>query len=147
MTPSKYSNINQNFYSNSNFQFPLNILKLIPRNKQSSVIVFSNGNCASLPYALDNRKTYESKSLLKDTDTIIEAACYSINKTDYICYIINNKDGYEILNCPLRDELGDMDRSKMVKTKITRPDDVYVVGKFICTEENNAVYILCEYCY
>ncbi|KAJ8715862.1 hypothetical protein PYW08_013147 [Mythimna loreyi] len=125
------------------FKFPLNILKVLPRDKQSSLIVFSNGNCASLPYALDNRKTYESKSLLKDTDTIVESACFSINKIDFICYIVkNNKDSYEIINCPLRDELGDMDRSKLVRTKITRPDDVYVVGKFICTEEKNAVYIL-----
>ncbi|KAF9791535.1 hypothetical protein SFRURICE_003231 [Spodoptera frugiperda] len=125
------------------FKFPLNILKIIPRTKQSPLIVFSNGNCASLPYALDNRKTYEGKSLLKDTDSIVETATYTINKTDFICYILkNNKDAYEILNCPLRDELGDMDRSKLTRTKITRPDDVYVVGKFICTEEKNAVYIL-----
>lgn len=121
-------------------------MKIIPRTKQSPLIVFSNGNCASLPYALDNRKTYEGKSLLKDTDSIVETATYTINKTDFICYILkNNKDAYEILNCPLRDELGDMDRSKLTRTKITRPDDVYVVGKFICTEEKNAVYILCKF--
>lgn len=123
----------------------MNILKVVPRAKQSALIIFSNGNCASLPYALDNRKTYESKSLLKDTDTIVESACYTVNKTDFICYIVkNSKDSYEILNCPLRDELGDMDRSKLVRIKITRPDDVYVVSKFICTEEKNAVYILCK---
>lgn len=127
-------------------QFPLTILKLLPRQNQSPLIIFSNGNCASLPYALDNRKTYESNSLLKDTDSIVDTACYTINKTDYICYIIkNNKDGYEILNCPLRDELGDMDRSKLTKTKIVRPEDVYIVGKFISTEGKNAIYILCKY--
>ncbi|XP_075979167.1 nucleolar protein 11 [Anticarsia gemmatalis] len=125
------------------YKFPLNILRLLPRSNQPPLIIFTNGNCASLPYALDNRKTYESKSLLKDTDTIVDAACYTINKTDHICYIIkNNKESYEILNCPLRDELGDMERSKMTKTKIVRPDDVYVVGKFICTEGKNAIYIL-----
>lgn len=125
------------------FKFPLNILKVIPRSKQSPLIVFSNGNCASLPYALDNRKTYESKSLLKDTDTIVDTACFTVNKTDFVCYIVkNNKDHYEIINCPLRDELGDMDRSKLTRTKVTRPEDVYVVGKYICTEEKNAVYIL-----
>ncbi|XP_026733411.1 uncharacterized protein LOC113497858 [Trichoplusia ni] len=132
-----------NLDKSKKYKFPLNILRLLPRTNQSSLIIFANGNCAALPYALDNRKTYESKSLLKETDTIVDAACYTVNKTDYICYIIkNNKDGYEILNCQLRDELGDMDRSKLTKTKITRRDDVHVVGKFISTKENHAVYVL-----
>lgn len=125
------------------YKFPISILKLIQRDNQSPLVVFSNGNCATLPYALENRKTYENKSLLKDTDIIIESASYTINKTDYICYIVkNDKDCYDILYCPLRDELGDMDRSKLTKVPIVRTDDVYVVGKFICTEGKNAIYIL-----
>ncbi|CAB3222051.1 unnamed protein product [Arctia plantaginis] len=125
------------------YKFPINILKVLPRDNQSALVIFSNGNCASLPYALDNRRTYENKSLIKDTDTIVESACYTINKTDHICHIVKNiKDEYEILNCALRDELGDLERSKLTKTKIVRPDDVYVVGKFICTEGKNAVYVL-----
>lgn len=118
---------------------------MIPRESQSALVVFCNGNCASLPYALDNRRTYENKALIKDTDTIVESACYTINKTDHICYIVkNNKDEYEIVNCALRDELGDVERTKITKTKIVRSDDVYVVGKFICTEEKNVVYVLCK---
>ncbi|KAJ2943516.1 hypothetical protein O0L34_g16627 [Tuta absoluta] len=126
------------------FKFPINILKLIPRKNKPALIIFANGNCAALPYAIDNRKTYESKSFIKDSDTIISTACYTDNGTDNICYIIkSSKDYYEIVNCPIREELGDLERSKLNKIKISRPEDVYVVGDLICTEDKiPIVYIL-----
>ncbi|XP_049874214.1 nucleolar protein 11 [Pectinophora gossypiella] len=125
-------------------KFSTNMLKLIPRGHKASLIVFSNGNCASLPYAIDNRKTYDSKSFIKESELIIDTSCYSDNGTDYVCYVIkNNKDLYEIVNCPVREELGDMEKSKLNRVKVTRPDDVYIVGELICTSEKYlSVYVL-----
>lgn len=122
-------------------------MKLLPRDGHPSIIIFDNGNCASLPYALDNRKSYEGKLLIKDSETIVDTACYKIQKTDYICYVIKNKnDCYEILTCPIREELGDMEKSKLNKIKVTREDicDMHVVGTFISVDENFAVYFMCK---
>ncbi|CAH2039177.1 unnamed protein product, partial [Iphiclides podalirius] len=47
-------------------KFPINILKLITRENQSPLIIFTNGNCASLSFALDNRKSFESKSIVRE---------------------------------------------------------------------------------
>lgn len=129
------------------FQFPINLLKIIPREEQPSIIVFSNGNCAALPYAIDNRKTYESKSLFKDSEVIVDAACYKQHETDYIIYVVKNgKDLYEIINCPVRHELGDLERFKLNRIKIKRPDNVYVVGELISTQDKTmVVYVLCKY--
>ncbi|XP_072947298.1 nucleolar protein 11 [Epargyreus clarus] len=113
------------------YKFSVNIQKLLPRGN-TSLIIFENGNCASLTYALDNRKSYENKLLIKDSEVIVEAACYTKNNVDHICYIVKNSKGnYEVLVCPLREELGDMERSKLMRVKVTRPEDVSVVGKFI----------------
>lgn len=121
---------------------------MIPRENCPSLIIFENGNCASLPYALDNRKTYESKQLIKESDSIIDVACFSVESTDYVCYVVKNaKDNYEILLCPIREELGDMEKSKLNKIKVSRPDDVYVVGELISVDDNYCVYFLCKYIY
>lgn len=121
---------------------------MIPRENRPSLIIFNNGNCASLPYALDNRKTYESKQLIKESDSIIDVACFSVELTDYVCYVVKNaKDNYEILLCPIREELGDMEKSKLNKIKVSRPDDVYVVGELISVDDNYCVYFLCKYIY
>lgn len=126
-------------------QFPVNILKLLPRNEQSSLIIFNNGNCASLAYALDNRKSYEGKFLVKESETIIDTAVYTIQNTDYICYVIkNSKDSYDILTCPLREELGDMEKSKLSRIKVERNEDAYVVGELV-SNHNLSVYFLCKY--
>ncbi|CAH2237096.1 nucleolar protein 11 [Pararge aegeria] len=127
------------------FKFSVNIMKLIPREDEPSVIVFENGNCASLPYALDNRKTYENKLLVKDSETIVEIACYKVQKTDYICYVIKrNKNLYEIITCPIREELGDMEISKINRVKVVRADskEAHIVGKFISADENPAIYFM-----
>ncbi|CAH2090715.1 unnamed protein product [Euphydryas editha] len=125
------------------YKFSVNIFKLIPRENRSSLIIFDKGNCASLPYGLDNRKTYESKQLIKDSESIIDIACFSIETTDYICYVVKNtKNNYEILTCPIREELGDMEKSKLNKIKVSRPEDVYVVGELISIDDNYCVYFL-----
>ncbi|XP_026327923.1 uncharacterized protein LOC113236137 isoform X2 [Hyposmocoma kahamanoa] len=133
-----------NLDKSKKFKFSTNLLKIIPRGQQPSIIVFSNGNCGALPYAIDNRKTYESKSILKDSEVIVDAACYMQNGIDYITYVIkNSKDLYEIINCPVRHELGDLERSKISRIKINRPDDVYVVGELISTQDKAmVVYVL-----
>lgn len=107
--------------------------------------MFTNGNSASLPYAIDNRKTYESKSLLRDTDKIVDLSCWKLNATDYICYVIKSEDGFEIVSCSLRDELGDLDKSNFNREKIARSDsdDVHVVGELVHKQN---VYVLCK-CY
>lgn len=107
-------------------------------------MIFTNGNSASLPYAIENRKTYESKSLLKDSDQIIDVACWKFNATDCICYIIKNEGGFEIVSCSLRDELGDLDKSNFNREKIIRrdADDAVVVGKLVHKQN---VYVLCRY--
>lgn len=122
-------------------------MKLIPREDQSSLIIFSNGNSASLPYAIENRKTYESKSLLKDTDEIVEIVWYKLKKTDYICYVLKTTEEYEIVNCPIRDELGDLVRSKLTRVKITRGDaNVKVVGRYIRGEADGCyVIVICKF--
>lgn len=118
----------------------------MPRLNEPSLVIFENGNSASLPYALENRKTYESKSSIKDSETIVDIATYLSNNTGHICYIIKDgKDKYEIINSPLRDELGDLEKLKISKVRITRPDDVYVVGELISTSDKPAVFILCKY--
>ncbi|XP_050351712.1 nucleolar protein 11 [Nymphalis io] len=125
------------------YKFSVNIFKLISRSKQSSLIIFENGNCASLPYALDNRKSYENKQLIKESETIVDIACYSIATTDYICYVTKNtKNSYDIITCTIREELGDMDKSKLNKIKVSRSEDVYVVGELISPEEKPCVYFL-----
>ncbi|XP_023937717.2 nucleolar protein 11 [Bicyclus anynana] len=127
------------------YKFSVNIMKLIPRDSEPSIIIFENGNCASLAYALDNRKTYENKLLVKDSENIVDVACYKIHKTDYICYVIkNSKDSYDIMTCSLRDELGDMEKSKLNKIKVARTDstNAHVIGKFISIEQNSAVYFM-----
>lgn len=112
--------------------------------EQSVLIVFSNGNCTSLSYGLENRKTLEGKSIVKES--IVDVECYTHNKTDYICYITkSNQDAYEIINCPLRNELGDLEKAKLNKVKVVREDGVYVVGKLINYAENPVVYIACTY--
>lgn len=123
------------------------MLKIIPRGEQPSIVVFSDGNCAALPYAIDNRKTYEIKSILKDSEIIVDSACYAQNGTGYITYVIKtNKDLHEIINCPVRHELGDLERTKLSRIKINRPDDVYVVGELISTQDKAmVVYVLCKY--
>lgn len=137
------------FVRMSNFhfylQFSLNILGLVPRGKQAPLIIFPNGNCASLPYAIENRKTYESKSLIKDNEGIVEYGCYKENITDHICYIVKCNDRHEIVYCPIRHELGDLDKSKLTRVKATRPEDVYIVGRLLNMAENSAVYLICEY--
>ncbi|XP_026487255.2 nucleolar protein 11 [Vanessa tameamea] len=125
------------------YKFSVNIFKLISRGNQSSLIIFENGNCASLPYALDNRKSYENKQLIKESETIVDIACYSIATNDYICYVTkNNKKTYDIITCTIREELGDIDKSKLNKTKVSRPEDVYVVGELISTGDKPCVYFL-----
>ncbi|XP_041986875.1 nucleolar protein 11 [Aricia agestis] len=122
------------------YKFSVNILKILPR-QGSSLIIFENGNCASLSYALENRKTFENQQLIKDTEKIVSVTSYSAKKSDYVCYIIQHKKNYEILCCPLRDELGDMDKSKINRVKVAR-DEAYVVGKLISTKVKPCVYFL-----
>lgn len=124
------------------FQFPIQILQIVQRSS-SPLIIFSNGNTASLPYGIENRKTYESKCLLRDTDKIVDLSCWTFNATDYICYVVKNEGGYEVVSCSLRVELGDLDRSNLHREKVVRSDadDVYVVGQLVY---KNSVYILCK---
>lgn len=126
------------------FQFPINILTIIPRDTAAPLIVFTNGNCACLPYAIENRKTYESKSLLRDSDKIVDLSCWKFNATDNICFVVKNDGEYEIVSCSLRDELGDLEKSNFSREKITRSDgdDVHVVGKLVHKQN---VFVLCEY--
>lgn len=83
--------------------------------------------------------------MVKESETIVDTAVYTIQNTDYICYVIkNSKDSYDVLTCPVREELGDMEKSKLSRTKVARPDDVYVVGELINTIDNLSVYFLCK---
>ncbi|XP_073946723.1 nucleolar protein 11 [Choristoneura fumiferana] len=114
------------------YKFQIPILKVL-----SNHIVFANGNCAALTYAIENRKSYDSKASIKDTEEIVAAES---NKSE-ICFIIKSESSYDIVHCPLRVELGDLDKSKMNRVKVTRPEDVYVVGHLIHMAEKD-VYIL-----
>ncbi|XP_053606578.1 uncharacterized protein LOC128673021 isoform X2 [Plodia interpunctella] len=125
------------------FKFSLDILKIITRNSQSPLLIFCNGNCASLPYAIENRKTYECKPLIKDNEEVIDAGCYTLGKADHVCYVVKEgTDSYEIINCPIRDELGDLDKSKLSRVKVKRTEDVYVVGGLVSTSEKPSVFFL-----
>lgn len=127
-------------------QFPSQIQKLIVREEQPSLIVFANGNSISLPYGLENRKTIEAKSIIKNNETLTDAESYTLNNIDYICYIVkNNQEKFEIVSSPLRNELGDLERVKLSRVKVEREDpDVYVVGKLISVTEHPVVYVLCK---
>lgn len=132
-----------NLDKNKKYKFPVNIDKVIIRGRLPPLLIFSNGNCASLSYAFDNRKTYKSKPILKESEVILDYLWHIDEHTrqDYICYIIkNSRDEVEILHCALREEFGDMDKSKMNRVKVER-DGAYVVGQLV-TKENLAVYIL-----
>ncbi|XP_013196975.2 nucleolar protein 11 [Amyelois transitella] len=132
----------QNLDKIKKFKFPLNILKITPRESQTPLIIFCNGNCASLPYAIENRKTYEGKSLLKDGEEVIDSGCYSLGRTDHICYLVKEgADNYEIVSCPIRDELGDLDKSKLSRVKVARAN-VCVVGGLVSTSEKPSVFFL-----
>ncbi|XP_045767024.1 nucleolar protein 11 [Maniola jurtina] len=127
------------------FKFSVNIMKIIPRNHQPPLIIFESGNCASLPYALDNRKTYDSKLLVKDSETIVDTGYYNIDKTDYICYLIkSNKSSYDIMTCPIREELGDMEKSKLNRIKVTRAEGnkAHIVGELIDSDNNFTIYFI-----
>ncbi|KAM3958577.1 nucleolar protein 11 [Aphomia sociella] len=139
-----WKNDSDNLDKIKKYKFSVNILKLVQRQNQPPLILFTNGNCASLPYALENRKTYEGKSILKDTEEIVDIACLSIDKTDFICYVTKcKKDKFEIVHCQIQDEIGDLDKSKLTRIKITRQEDVYVVGELIVvTPDKCAVYVL-----
>ncbi|CAF4927584.1 unnamed protein product [Pieris macdunnoughi] len=128
------------------YKFSAKIFKVLARQKQTSLIIFENGNCASLPYGVDNRLMSAHKPIIKDRENIIDVGAYTIEKKDYICYVIKNtnnkkKEKYEILISPLRDELGDLEKAKLTREKVVRSDDVYVVGHLISTN-NNKVYFL-----
>ncbi|XP_063363626.1 nucleolar protein 11 [Cydia amplana] len=116
------------------YKFPLPIFRVLP-----GLIIFANGNCASLPYALENRNSYDGKATIKDADEIVAVSTYK-DRGNNICYVVKNKQDYEIIQCPLRVVLGDMDKSKLHRVKVTRPD-VYVVGQLIHASEKT-VYIL-----
>ncbi|XP_034831433.1 nucleolar protein 11 [Maniola hyperantus] len=134
-----------NLDKSKKFKFSVNIMKLIPRNCEPPLIVFESGNSASLPYALDNRKTYNTKLLIKDSETIVDTGYYNIQKTDYICYLIkNNKGSYEIMTCPIREELGDMEKSKLNRIKVTRAEGTkaHIVGELISSDNNLAIYFM-----
>ncbi|XP_068618452.1 nucleolar protein 11 [Battus philenor] len=123
-------------------KFPVNISRLVTREPQPPLVVFTNGNCASLPFALDSRKSFDSKSVVKETETIVDIACYNLNNAPHVCYILkNNKESYEIVTCPLREELGDLEKPKLNRVKVLR-EDVYIVGHLITTAEKLGVYIL-----
>lgn len=95
---------------------------------------------------MDKSKSLQSKSILKDSDVIIDYIWHIIEETkqEYICYIIkNSKEEFEILHCLLREEFSDLDKSTINRTKVSR-DGVYVVGQ-LASKEKLAVYILCEY--
>lgn len=128
------------------FQFELAVLRVLHRKKQSSLIILVNGNCVSLTYGLENRKSLEGKSLLKPSDSIVDVDSYTHNGIDYICYIIKNaQNKFEIASCSLRNEIGDLEKPKFFKTKIARVEnDVTIVGKIICTN-NFCVYVLCKF--
>ncbi|XP_004924174.2 nucleolar protein 11 [Bombyx mori] len=129
-----------NLDKSKKFKFSLNILKLLPRKKRSPLIIFSDGNCSSLSYAIENRKSFENKPVFKETETIVDISYYG-KYSDCICYITkSNKDTFDIVTCPLREELCDLERTKLNRTKILR-DDVNVVGKIICME-TNCVYVI-----
>ncbi|XP_063623586.1 nucleolar protein 11 [Cydia splendana] len=116
------------------YKFPLPICRVLP-----GLIIFANGNCASLTYALENRNSYDGKATIKDADEIVAVSTYK-DRGNNICCVVKNKQDYEIIQCPLRVELGDMDKSKLQRVKVTRPD-VYVVGQLIHASEKT-VYIL-----
>ncbi|KAL4719177.1 hypothetical protein ACJJTC_017601 [Scirpophaga incertulas] len=125
------------------YKFPVNILQVLTRNKHCPLIIFENGNCASLPYALENRKTYTSKSIIKDNENIVDACSYTLNNLDYVCYIVKDfKNRYEIVSSPAREELGDLDKSKIVKVKITRQENVNVVGMLATYTQRPIIYVL-----
>ncbi|XP_038223310.1 nucleolar protein 11 [Zerene cesonia] len=141
-TIKSWKNDDDNLDKLKKYKFSINILKLVARTNDTALIIFENGNCASLPYGVDNRKTYENKLLIKESETIIDVACCSIDKKEYVCYVLKNKkDAYEILTCPIREELGDLEKAKLNRIKVTRSEDVYVVGHLICTHSKN-IYIL-----
>lgn len=125
------------------FQFSTKILKLIPRDDQPPLVIFANGNCAALPYAIENRKTYDGKALIKETDKIVDISSFRINNKDHICYVIKTSDGYDIVYCSLREELGDMERVKLIREKIAR-DDAEVIGVLISVK--HTVFVMCKYC-
>ncbi|XP_061714785.1 nucleolar protein 11 [Cydia pomonella] len=116
------------------YKFPLPIFRVLP-----GLIIFANGNCASLTYALENRNSYDGKAIIKDADEIVAVSTCKI-KGNNICYVVKNELDYEIIQCPLRVELGDMDKSKLHRVKVTRPD-VYVISQLISASEK-MVYIL-----
>ncbi|XP_047993297.1 uncharacterized protein LOC125231771 [Leguminivora glycinivorella] len=114
------------------YKFPLPIFQVLP-----GLIIFANGNCASLTYALENSNSYDGKATIKDAAEIISVRTFK-DKGNNICFVVKNNQDYEIIQCPLRVELGDMDKSKLQRVKVTRPD-VNVVGQLI---HAYTVYIL-----
>ncbi|CAG9794099.1 unnamed protein product [Diatraea saccharalis] len=125
------------------YKFPVNILKLMAAPLKSPLIIFENGNTASLPYALENRKTYENIPLIKENENIVDTSSYTLNNIRYVCYVTKDgKNRYEIISAPIREELGDLEKSKITKIKISRKENVYVVGELISCIDRPAVYVL-----
>lgn len=137
-------------YYNENvflLQFSKPILKVIRDAEGKSTIIFKDGDCAALAYALYARKNLEPATIVDQAQTIIDVAIFALQDKNYIAYICKRDVDYCITTCELNTDINTPFLETMKKVEIQREELIggKVVGVTIsaCAEPPQ-VHVLCE---
>lgn len=134
-----WKNDTENLEQVKKYKFPVPILRILTRGERTPLIVLSNGNCVSIVHGIENRKKLDVTAVLKEADTITDIDWYYTKLKEYICYIVKNNNVYEIVICPLKSEICQIERDLIKRVRIKSKERAHVVGKYIC---NKGVFVL-----
>ncbi|XP_012271956.1 nucleolar protein 11 [Orussus abietinus] len=121
------------------FKYPLHTI--VNLDGESPVLVRQNGTCASLAWALKNRKTWdEGENLLKPGEKIVDCNLVHAGGKTYLCMLTRLDSGNNYLVVPLEDDTYREERQNVKRLDLRKTSED-LVGHVVTQNQNNA-YLL-----
>lgn len=122
---------------------------MIPYVDNTTILIFKDGSCAALSYALEAKKNLESVNLLEKDETILKADIFESKKEKHVCYITKSSNGsFSIITCQLETDINTVNLESLKCVRVERTDlpNGKVIGISISSKaEVPQVHIMCKY--
>ncbi|XP_066595798.1 nucleolar protein 11 [Prorops nasuta] len=116
------------------FHFPFHVILTL--NDLPPVLVQQNGATASLQWALENKKTWSSKGILKPDEKIVDCQLISMNNKTSLFALTKLKENYKYITVELQDQTYLEDVNYLKRTELSRNSE-QLIGHVVMQTKNN----------
>lgn len=126
------------------YKFLSPIHTILTFNNVSPILVLQNGATASLTWALENRKSWNSPGILNANEKILNCQLVCVKDKLYFCALVNSEKHYSYVVVPLKKENHIEKTQHVIRLDLKRSSET-LMGHVVLQDNKNAYLLtLCK---